>query len=129
MGTTRVIIPGNFPIGCFPYILTEFGTDDPADYDNLGCLRNINDLITYKNTHLRSAVTNLTQEFPNVTIFYGDFNSAYIRLLNETNAGKCLFHSSISLKYVSYVIKLEYLRYRTKPERFNDGLLWNLWSV
>lgn len=87
MGTMRVIIPGNFPIGCFPYILSRFGTNDPTDYDALGCITEINDLIEYKNNDLQRAVTNLTQEFPNVTIFYGDFYNAYLRLLRETNAG------------------------------------------
>ncbi|KAK4490227.1 hypothetical protein RD792_000886 [Penstemon davidsonii] len=37
MGATRVILPGNVPIGCYPFILTELSSSFPADYDSLGC--------------------------------------------------------------------------------------------
>ncbi|KAL6323991.1 hypothetical protein AAG906_006262 [Vitis piasezkii] len=32
-GAQRVVVPGNFPIGCFPIYLTGFQTNDSAAYD------------------------------------------------------------------------------------------------
>ncbi|RVW53184.1 GDSL esterase/lipase [Vitis vinifera] len=32
-GAQRVVVPRNFPIGCFPIYLTGFQTNDSAAYD------------------------------------------------------------------------------------------------
>ncbi|GFP83136.1 acetylajmalan esterase [Phtheirospermum japonicum] len=71
MGAKQIIIPGNAPIGCFPYILTALRSNDPAAYDDLGCLKSVNDLITFKNDNLQQAINNLRKEFPDVRIMYG----------------------------------------------------------
>ncbi|KAK4490228.1 hypothetical protein RD792_000888 [Penstemon davidsonii] len=88
MGATRVILPGNVPIGCYPFILTELSSSFPADYDSLGCLKKVNDLIVYKNNDLQNSIANLQIEFPNITIFYADFYSAFQTLLREVTSGK-----------------------------------------
>ncbi|KAK4490226.1 hypothetical protein RD792_000885 [Penstemon davidsonii] len=88
MGATRVILPGNVPIGCYPFILTELSSRFPADYDSLGCLQKVNDLIVYKNNDLQNSIANLQIEFPNITIFYADFYSAFQTLLQEVTSGK-----------------------------------------
>lgn len=87
MGTTRVIFTGSVPIGCYPYILTEFATNNTADYDERGCLKNINNLIVYKNNIFQKAIENITKEFPDVTIFYGDFYQAFVQILEESLEG------------------------------------------
>ncbi|KAI3450438.1 hypothetical protein Pfo_007103 [Paulownia fortunei] len=69
MGAKLLVIPGSAPIGCFPYILTALPNDDTTAYDDLGCLKSVNDLITLKNNNLQQAMNNLCREFPNVTIF------------------------------------------------------------
>lgn len=90
MGGARVIIPGNNPMGCFPFILTELGSNQTPDYDEYGCLKSVNDLVVYKNEHLQSAISNLSSEFPNTMIFYADFYTAFIQLLEEVYAGNDL---------------------------------------
>ncbi|CAA0816417.1 GDSL esterase/lipase [Striga hermonthica] len=56
MGARRIIVPGSSPIGCFPYILTQFPSNDPNAYDQFGCLKSVNDLITFKNNILQQAL-------------------------------------------------------------------------
>ncbi|CAA0827327.1 GDSL esterase/lipase [Striga hermonthica] len=71
MGARQLIIPGNAPIGCFPYILTAFPSNDPKAYDEFGCLKSVNDLMTFKNNDLQQAIAKLRIEFPDVSLFYG----------------------------------------------------------
>ncbi|XP_028096584.1 GDSL esterase/lipase At5g03980-like [Camellia sinensis] len=67
-GAVRVIVPGNFPIGCFPIYLTRFQTNDTAVYDEDQCLKELNDFSKYHNDNLRRAIKDLKNEFPNVVI-------------------------------------------------------------
>ncbi|KAL3846202.1 hypothetical protein ACJIZ3_003605 [Penstemon smallii] len=64
MGATRVILPGNAPLGCYPFILAELASANPAYYDNMGCLKSVNDLIVLKNNDLQQAIESLRKEFP-----------------------------------------------------------------
>ncbi|KAG8371235.1 hypothetical protein BUALT_Bualt13G0066600 [Buddleja alternifolia] len=75
LGAKLIIIPGNAPLGCYPYILTSVISNDPTSYDDLGCLRNVNDLIQSKNKDLQQAIIELGREFPNVTINFGEIFS------------------------------------------------------
>ncbi|KAK4488599.1 hypothetical protein RD792_004365 [Penstemon davidsonii] len=84
MGATRVILPGNAPIGCYPFVLTELASANPADYDNMGCLRSVNDLIILKNNDLQQAIEGLRREFPNTFIFYADFYNSELSLIRQT---------------------------------------------
>lgn len=87
MGAKLVIIPGSAPIGCYPYILTALRSRDPTAYDDLGCLKSVNDLITLKNNYLQKAIDNLQMEYPNVSIYYGPFGDGVLSVLNETSRG------------------------------------------
>ncbi|KAK6161728.1 hypothetical protein DH2020_005109 [Rehmannia glutinosa] len=89
MGATLIIIPGNSPIGCYPYILTALRTNDPTAYDDLGCLKNVNDLILSKNNDLQNAIKGLNRRFPNVNIIFGNFYNGVIDILREASTGKC----------------------------------------
>ncbi|KAG8369422.1 hypothetical protein BUALT_Bualt14G0010900 [Buddleja alternifolia] len=71
MGAKLIIIPGNAPLGCYPYILTALPSNDSTAYDDLGCLKSVNNLILSKNNDLQQAMDELRKEFPNVTINYG----------------------------------------------------------
>ncbi|GER44070.1 GDSL esterase/lipase At5g03980 [Striga asiatica] len=88
MGARQLIIPGNAPIGCFPYILTAFPNKDPKAYDKFGCLKSVNNLMTFKNNHLQQAIAKLRTEFPNVSIFYGAFDDGVRQYLTQFMAGK-----------------------------------------
>ncbi|KAK4479029.1 hypothetical protein RD792_014540 [Penstemon davidsonii] len=68
MGATRVILPGNAPLGCYPFILSELASVNPADYDVMGCLKSVNDLIILKNKDLQQAIEGLRKEFPSTFI-------------------------------------------------------------
>ncbi|KAK6138576.1 hypothetical protein DH2020_027682 [Rehmannia glutinosa] len=85
MGATLIIIPGNSPIGCYPYILTALRTNDPTAYDDLGCLKNVNDLILSKNNDLQNAIKGLNRRFPNVNIIFGNFYNGVIDILREAS--------------------------------------------
>ncbi|GFP95605.1 acetylajmalan esterase [Phtheirospermum japonicum] len=71
LGAKRVIIPGNGPLGCSPYILTALRTNDTTAYDELGCLKSVNDFTIWKNDYLQRAITDLSNEFPDVQILFG----------------------------------------------------------
>ncbi|KAL3635071.1 hypothetical protein CASFOL_022125 [Castilleja foliolosa] len=71
LGARRVIIPGNGPLGCYPYILTALQTKDQTAYDELGCLKSVNDFTIWKNKYLERAVESLRKEFPYVEILDG----------------------------------------------------------
>ncbi|CAA3010976.1 Hypothetical predicted protein [Olea europaea subsp. europaea] len=53
-GDIRVVVPGNFPIGCLPIYLTG-----------------LNNFSKYHNEHLIQAIEELKIEHPNTTIIYG----------------------------------------------------------
>ncbi|KAL3641785.1 hypothetical protein CASFOL_012600 [Castilleja foliolosa] len=95
MGANRIIIPGNAPIGCFPYILTALQTNDRSAYDDLGCLKSVNDLIIFKNNNLQQAIANLRTEFPNVSILDGPIIDGVLQVLRETSSGP---NGNITLK-------------------------------
>ncbi|GER48509.1 GDSL-like Lipase/Acylhydrolase superfamily protein [Striga asiatica] len=85
MGASRMIVPGSSPIGCYPYILTQFPSNDPNAYDQFGCLKSVNDLITFKNNNLQQALASITSQFPQVT--YADYGLGVLQYINQTLAG------------------------------------------
>ncbi|XP_031269570.1 GDSL esterase/lipase At5g03980-like [Pistacia vera] len=82
-GARRVIIPGNFPIGCFPIYLTGFQTNDSTAYDELHCLKGLNNFSMYHNECLQQAIQELKLQYPNVAIVYGDYYNAFLWLLRH----------------------------------------------
>ncbi|KAF9611958.1 hypothetical protein IFM89_037178 [Coptis chinensis] len=72
VGAVRVVVPGNFPIGCIPIYLTSFPSNDPSAYDDTNCLRSLNEFAVYHNDYLRGALPQLRREYPRVVILYGD---------------------------------------------------------
>ncbi|XP_019054921.1 PREDICTED: GDSL esterase/lipase At5g03980-like [Nelumbo nucifera] len=75
-GAQTVIVPGNFPIGCMPIYLTAFRSDDPAAYDELKCLKGLNNFAMFYNDNLQRALKQLRKEYPDVTIVYADYFTA-----------------------------------------------------
>ncbi|KAL3849179.1 hypothetical protein ACJIZ3_011061 [Penstemon smallii] len=76
-GATRVVVPGNFPIGCLPIYQTAFQTNISESYDDNQCLKDLNEFSMYHNEQLQQALVNLKQEKPNAIIIYGDYYNAY----------------------------------------------------
>ncbi|XP_019056136.1 PREDICTED: acetylajmalan esterase-like [Nelumbo nucifera] len=75
-GAKTVIVPGHFPIGCLPIYLTAFRSNDPAAYDELKCLKGLNNLAMFHNNHLQRALKQLRKVYPDVTIVYADYYTA-----------------------------------------------------
>ncbi|OMO86005.1 Lipase, GDSL [Corchorus olitorius] len=84
-GATRIIVPGNFPIGCFPVYLTTFPVNDTSAYDELHCLKYLNKFSIYHNDLLQKAIEELKEEYPNVIIVYGNYYDAFLWLFSKAN--------------------------------------------
>ncbi|XP_074287728.1 GDSL esterase/lipase At2g27360-like [Silene latifolia] len=76
LGATKLVVPGNFPVGCMTIYLAAYKTSDPNMYDELGCLKNWNDLAAFHNTQLQGAIKSLQAQNPQVKIVYGDYFNA-----------------------------------------------------
>ncbi|XP_019051605.1 PREDICTED: GDSL esterase/lipase At5g03980-like [Nelumbo nucifera] len=85
-GARTVVVPGNFPIGCMPIYLTAFRSDDPAAYDELKCLKGLNDLAMIHNDNLQRALKQLRKEYPDVTIVYADYYTALQWVLSHASS-------------------------------------------
>ncbi|WOG93791.1 hypothetical protein DCAR_0313078 [Daucus carota subsp. sativus] len=81
LGAARVIVPGNFPIGCFPVSLDMFKSNDESAYDEHQCLKELNDFAEFHNEYLQKAITTLQEENPATTIVYADYYNAFKTLL------------------------------------------------
>ncbi|CAI9768963.1 unnamed protein product [Fraxinus pennsylvanica] len=102
-GATRIMVPGNFPVGCFPLYLTGFQTNDSTAYDEeFHCLKDINNLSIYHNEQLQKAVDELKAQNPNTSIIYADYYNAYLCL-------KRYYWALISMQYKKLVVELEVL--------------------
>ncbi|KAL2897186.1 hypothetical protein RDABS01_038969 [Bienertia sinuspersici] len=83
LGASRIVIPGNFPIGCLPIYLATFQTNNNMMYDQLGCLTDLNEFATFQNNFLQQTIVQIQMEHPHVTVVYGDYFSALQGLLQN----------------------------------------------
>ncbi|KQK17318.1 acetylajmalan esterase [Brachypodium distachyon] len=86
MGASRVIIPGNFPIGCIPGYLTTMGSSEPSDYDSTGCLREMNLFAAKHNSKLQQAIAGLRSSYPNASIAYADYYNSFFSILKSASS-------------------------------------------
>lgn len=82
-GAAYVVVPGNPPTGCAPALLTSRMSPNKTDYDGLGCLRFINDVVERHNTMLRAALGVLRGKYPHAKIILADFYNPIIRVLQN----------------------------------------------
>ncbi|KAJ8762896.1 hypothetical protein K2173_023025 [Erythroxylum novogranatense] len=68
------------PIGCLPYILTNFAS---AEKDTAGCAKAYNEVCQYFNFKLKKAVTELRQQFSAASFTYVDVYSVKYSLFQE----------------------------------------------
>ena len=84
MGATRMVIPGNFPIGCMPsYLSSANPTTSASSYDGNGCLVSFNLLSRAHNACLQRAVGELRLSYPHATVTYADYFAAYLKVLGD----------------------------------------------
>lgn len=94
LGATRIIIPGNFPIGCMPIYLTAFRKNNLKAYDDQHCLKDLNSLVMYHNELLRKAVEEMQHKSKAKIIVYGDYYNAFMRLFTFGKiSGTCYYKS------------------------------------
>ena len=99
-GATQVVVPGNFPIGCFPIYLTLFQINNPAAYDEFHCLKGLNNFSTYHNDQLKIALEDLRKENPNIVRVYGDYYNAFQWVYRHTELlGESLSTSKVIIHY------------------------------
>ncbi|KAL8134866.1 acetylajmalan esterase-like [Apium graveolens] len=81
LGATQIIVPGNFPIGCFPVSLMMFKSNNKSAYDEHQCLKEFNNFAAFHNRHIQQAIITLQEENLATTIVYGDYYNAFKWLL------------------------------------------------
>jgi len=87
MGARRVIVPGNFPIGCVPgYLAMNAASSEPADYDAAGCLRELNHFAAKHNARLQRAVGELQADHPGASVAYADYYNSFLALLRNASS-------------------------------------------
>ncbi|GKU97698.1 hypothetical protein SLEP1_g10806 [Rubroshorea leprosula] len=82
-GASWVVVPRNFPISCLRSCLTLFQTNNTSAYNKYHCLKYLNELSMDHNKYLQQAIEQLRVEHPNVILVYGDYNAAFIWLLDN----------------------------------------------
>ena len=103
-GAVRVVVPGNFPIGCMPIYLTAFQTNNSAAYDEHHCLKHLNNFSIYHNDQLKQAIEELKREYTNAVIVYGDYYNAF----------EWLFHRAPYLGESIYTLKKQETSFSTR---------------
>ena len=88
----RVVVPGNFPIGCLPIYLTRFQINDATAYDELHCLKDLNGLAIYHNDQIKQVIEVLKKENPHTVIVYGDYYNALLWILQSASTLGMLFY-------------------------------------
>ncbi|KAL9227790.1 hypothetical protein vseg_003441 [Gypsophila vaccaria] len=83
LGARNIVVPGNFPIGCTPIYLVQFGTYDTSKYDELHCLKEYNEFSKYHNQRLNEAIQQVQLQYPSVAIAYADYYAAMTWLLRH----------------------------------------------
>ncbi|XP_010066434.1 acetylajmalan esterase [Eucalyptus grandis] len=85
MGASKVVVFGDFAIGCSPIYLTLFKSNDSDAYDEKGCLKAYNAFSQFRNTHVQVALAKLRRELPQATILYGDYYNGYKYVLDQAS--------------------------------------------
>ncbi|KAG8076777.1 hypothetical protein GUJ93_ZPchr0006g42919 [Zizania palustris] len=86
MGAADIVVPGTMPIGCFPLYLTMLRSTNKADYDEYGCLKQLNDLSIYHNSLLQSRLTGIQARHRSAPaparIMYADYYTNVAQMLH-----------------------------------------------
>lgn len=102
-GAKDVVVPGNFPIGCWAAYLTRFGTQNKSAYDGDGCLKAHNAFSKYHNAQLNLGLEQLRQKYPQARIMYADYYGAAKALFHTPGHLGMFSHASCNFSYVKTV--------------------------
>nr|CAB3477601.1 unnamed protein product [Digitaria exilis] len=81
LGAKKLVVPGNFPIGCVPLYLSIFPSQKGDYYDEqTGCIKWLNEFSEYHNKMLKDELEKLRNLYPDVTIIYADYYGASLNI-------------------------------------------------
>ncbi|KAL6615574.1 hypothetical protein ACP70R_037844 [Stipagrostis hirtigluma subsp. patula] len=81
LGAKKLVVPGNFPIGCVPLYLAIFPSEKEAYYDEqTGCIKWLNEFAEYHNRMIREELEKFRNLHPDVTIIYADYYGAALNI-------------------------------------------------
>ncbi|KAJ6832642.1 putative GDSL esterase/lipase [Iris pallida] len=84
MGARTIVVPGNFPVGCSPALLTSFQNSSGSDYDtSTGCIKWLNEFAEYQNSKLQEELHSLREQHPSATIIYADYYNATMSIFRS----------------------------------------------
>ncbi|CAL4962663.1 unnamed protein product [Urochloa decumbens] len=81
LGAKKLVVPGNFPIGCVPLYLSIFPSQKEDYYDEqTGCIKWLNEFAEYHNRMLQEELEKLRNLYPDVSIIYADYYGASLNI-------------------------------------------------
>uniref|UniRef100_A0A0D9V3K4 GDSL esterase/lipase n=1 Tax=Leersia perrieri TaxID=77586 RepID=A0A0D9V3K4_9ORYZ len=83
LGAKTIMVPGNFPTGCVPAYLRSFQSGNPADYDDLHCLRWFNAFSAAHNQALLNELNRLKAQHPGVKLIYANYFGAALQFFRD----------------------------------------------
>lgn len=83
MGANRVVVAGNFPIGCLPIYLTTFATGNTKAYDEINCLKDFNYFARVQNALIQRRLQKLRGQYPEAVILYADYYNALETIIRD----------------------------------------------
>ncbi|KAL1204591.1 GDSL esterase/lipase [Cardamine amara subsp. amara] len=84
MGGRTIMVPADFPVGCWPAFLTEYRASNKEEYDPLtACLKWLNEFVKHHNNELQEELNRLQKLYPHVTILYADYFNALLHIFQE----------------------------------------------
>ncbi|GMI63742.1 Guard-cell-enriched GDSL Lipase 2 [Hibiscus trionum] len=80
LGAVTFLVPGSFPIGCSPDLLTNFqGSNNPST----GCLTWLNQFSQHHNGLLQKELEKLRNHHPDINIVYADYYNTTMRFYHS----------------------------------------------
>ncbi|XP_026390231.1 GDSL esterase/lipase At1g31550-like isoform X1 [Papaver somniferum] len=79
-GAVTFMVPGNLPIGCAALYLTKFRSPEIADYDEIGCIKWLNEFSMFHNKLLQKELDILRVIHPHTNIIYADYYSVIMKI-------------------------------------------------
>ncbi|KAJ3685306.1 hypothetical protein LUZ61_014470 [Rhynchospora tenuis] len=84
LGAKTIVVAGMIPLGCTPYYLTLFQTNQVEEYNSTtGCLDWPNEFSQYHNQLLSDELDKIGVAHPNAIIIYADYYGAYMSLIQS----------------------------------------------
>ncbi|CAI0440930.1 unnamed protein product [Linum tenue] len=82
LGAVNILVPGNFPMGCLPFLLNKFPSTNAGDFDpSTGCLTWVNEFVEYHNDLLQTELDRIRELHPaDMNIIYVDYYNALLRI-------------------------------------------------